>query len=619
VSKYVYPEPGQGSWGGTEYNATWYDSSWHFRKQHTVNAAAGAGTGYQVRINAHYLNGTDGGADVYFGGKCKGGFGDVRFTAMDGVTLLPYWMETPISGNATFWVKISDNLTTQSAIIYLYYGNPAANSTSNGTATFDFFDDFTTDTGWTMDGASISCGTLNLEAQIGGGSNYALKDRPDGYEAYRFRFRGATSAETGYWQAYSRWPGYFPDGDQRYVIGEYGSDMTDVRYVSPEGDLPSISPAPDDDEGGHVLQVLKSGSNFTDTWDDSLYSSNSSISTPETGDGIAFCTAFINRTVQIDWVFLAKYVYPEPLFGGWGTEEGSGPVAPSPAAFLIWGTQAYGAPEILTGGPDEKNDSAVVCEEIWNYIASNGRFGYCSNYWGANTQPSFVYDTTHYYSDYFNDAWVFYKGHSIPTDCPLGWCDFSVHRGIYESEGRFSSFPAPADECIQDFRIFEDQRSAGGFRHRFVFLWTCGYGAASELGEIDWGNPPYYPPHSWGMMASWMGTTSLLPNAWNNNDNSSLCFISFEPYSAWFVMSTEHYAYNYGDFAAKFFENLSNDRTVTQALNAASQYAFGEEAFAECLLNQGYDMPNPDDMGQTNVTSYMRIWGDGDIKLPLGS
>jgi hypothetical protein len=47
-------------------------SCWHFRKQHTINAASGAGTGYQVRVNVHYLNGTDNGADVYLGGKCKG-------------------------------------------------------------------------------------------------------------------------------------------------------------------------------------------------------------------------------------------------------------------------------------------------------------------------------------------------------------------------------------------------------------------------------------------------------------------------------------------------------------------------------------------------------------------
>ncbi len=312
-----------------------------------VSYASGAGSGYQVRVNVHYLNGTDSGADVYLGGKCKGGFGDVRFTRPDGTTLLPYWMETPINDNATFWVRMEGlNLGYMPIPIYIYYGNPDADSLSNGTATFDFFDDFTTNTGnWTLEEATIDCGYLNLQAQTGGGPHYALKSRPDGYDDYRFRFRGGTAAEDGYWQAYSRWPGYFPDGVQRYVIGNYYSGLTQVRYVAPDGgDLSSISPAPDDDEGGHVLQVLKSGSNFTDTWDDYLFSSNSSISTPETGDGIAFCTAFINRTVQIDWVFLAKYVYPEPRLTSWGVEEGAGPVAPFARSFRYLGYSSLWPP-----------------------------------------------------------------------------------------------------------------------------------------------------------------------------------------------------------------------------------------------------------------------------------
>ncbi|MBI4127699.1 MAG: DUF2341 domain-containing protein, partial [Parcubacteria group bacterium] len=61
---------------------------------------------------------------------------DIRFTASDGVSLLPYWMES----DGRFWVK--SNLSSGANTLYMYYGNPSASSLSNGQSTFDFFDDF---------------------------------------------------------------------------------------------------------------------------------------------------------------------------------------------------------------------------------------------------------------------------------------------------------------------------------------------------------------------------------------------------------------------------------------------------------------------------------------------
>jgi hypothetical protein len=116
---------------------------WSYRKSHVINPASGAGTNYQVMIIAHYGSGTDSGADVYLNGKCRTDFGDVRFTASDGMTLLDYWMESKVDGDyAVFWVEITDDLSTNPVTIYIYYGNPSATTTSNGDNTFLFFDDF---------------------------------------------------------------------------------------------------------------------------------------------------------------------------------------------------------------------------------------------------------------------------------------------------------------------------------------------------------------------------------------------------------------------------------------------------------------------------------------------
>jgi len=86
---------------------------------------------------------TDSGEDVYLDEKCRTDFGDVRFTNNDGTTLLDYWMESKSdSDNAVFWVEVADDLSTNPATIYIYYGKSDEVTTSNGGNTFIFFDDF---------------------------------------------------------------------------------------------------------------------------------------------------------------------------------------------------------------------------------------------------------------------------------------------------------------------------------------------------------------------------------------------------------------------------------------------------------------------------------------------
>jgi len=90
----------------------------------------------------YYGSGVDSGSSVYLNGNCRSDFADIRFTSSDCLTLLSYWTETVSESNyATFWVKITDDLSTNPATIYLYYDNPTATSTSNGAATFLIYQD----------------------------------------------------------------------------------------------------------------------------------------------------------------------------------------------------------------------------------------------------------------------------------------------------------------------------------------------------------------------------------------------------------------------------------------------------------------------------------------------
>jgi len=107
---------------------------WFYRKEHRiVGSTAGAVTDYQIRIKVHYGSGTDDGENVYLEGKCRADFGDVRFTAGDGVTPLSYWMEKKVDGEyAIFWVKVPYiPAYPGSTTIYIYYSNPDATRADN--------------------------------------------------------------------------------------------------------------------------------------------------------------------------------------------------------------------------------------------------------------------------------------------------------------------------------------------------------------------------------------------------------------------------------------------------------------------------------------------------------
>jgi hypothetical protein len=110
----------------------WYSTQWDCRKSGTISNSTGAGPrDYQVRIQAHSGSGTDSANNVYLNGYCRSDFGDVRFTNGAGDALLDYWLENITDDVATFWVEVYEDLSSTERLIYIYYGNPVAATTSN--------------------------------------------------------------------------------------------------------------------------------------------------------------------------------------------------------------------------------------------------------------------------------------------------------------------------------------------------------------------------------------------------------------------------------------------------------------------------------------------------------
>ncbi|MFA5169482.1 MAG: DUF2341 domain-containing protein [Candidatus Paceibacterota bacterium] len=131
-------------------------TGWSYRKPITVTSTSAA-TDYQVKLTVSYI-----------ASKMNADFSDLRFTSSNGSTELSYWIESyTASTSAIVWVKVP-SLASGANTIYMYYGKSSVATTSNGTNTFIFFDDFNgTLSKWMSVGSNSQCSPSTNS--IGGG------------------------------------------------------------------------------------------------------------------------------------------------------------------------------------------------------------------------------------------------------------------------------------------------------------------------------------------------------------------------------------------------------------------------------------------------------------------
>jgi hypothetical protein len=107
-------------------------TGWSYRRPVTINNTNNSNelTDYQVLVVVDT-------ASLIQQGKMQADCDDIRFTDSDGSTLLPYWLEGPINAaNTKIWVKVPSIPASGVKVIYLYYGNPTAQSESSIADTF---------------------------------------------------------------------------------------------------------------------------------------------------------------------------------------------------------------------------------------------------------------------------------------------------------------------------------------------------------------------------------------------------------------------------------------------------------------------------------------------------
>lgn len=276
----------------------WLDG-WDHRQGITITGSIGAGTNYQIML------------DVTYDANMQADFDDIRFTAANGVTELDYWCEDyTASTDAIFWVEVADNLNTTQEI-YMYYGNDAVSTTSDGDDTFLFFDDFNDASidpaKWTEDGATESGGYLSLAV---GNKWLGSVDHVQSGTAIEARTKqaGARKHNLGYANTWAvsnpQWIHHAFDGDT--FMYEGNTDTGTKSYPLDTYCIESIY-WKDVDEGEY--DVDRAGRQDRDDAD--IPDSDMHVGAQTWGSSTA---AYI-----IDWIFVRSWIETEPiaLFGLW--------------------------------------------------------------------------------------------------------------------------------------------------------------------------------------------------------------------------------------------------------------------------------------------------------------
>ncbi len=96
----------------------WFDNHWSYRRQVTVpNPGTVVLTDFQVKITLD---------NTFEFPKALADGSDIRITASDGTTLIPFWIEEwNVAGTAaSIWVKVPV-IATVGTNVFIYYGNPS--------------------------------------------------------------------------------------------------------------------------------------------------------------------------------------------------------------------------------------------------------------------------------------------------------------------------------------------------------------------------------------------------------------------------------------------------------------------------------------------------------------
>lgn len=315
-------------------------------------------------------------------------FGDVRF--YNTTHALNYWMEEKYDGeNATFWVQISNDLSSEDQIVYVYYGATGKTTTSDGSF-FEFFDDFSGDLSqWTQRSGTwtISAGTLKSAETTG--AQIASTASSFGDVALRCKWKRETTI------IYSRNELGFlarsTDSNNFYMSQVVQASPTSQyqlrKCTASSWDTWNLNISLTHDENWATQDFYLYNDSLKARYNSSSYVEQTDSDHSSGSIGYRLGTYESGKYFYIDWVFVRKYVDPEPVHAGFGEEEQQPP-------------QDTQAPTYSDTG----HNSTLVSDPCMFYSKWTDETGLSGYIFGTNNTGSWVNETWASLSG--NPAWA---------------------------------------------------------------------------------------------------------------------------------------------------------------------------------------------------------------------
>ena len=300
-------------------------TNWNYRKPITISNTGSTLTDHQVLVTVDTLA---------LAGNIQVGCADIRFTDNGGIIPLSYWIESgPNTTSTKIWVKIS-SIANGNNTIYLYYGNSGAPSASNGTNTFNFFDDFLSSTidnsKWTWSAApgnvygtatlSISNSILTLTGGLN--TNWILRADKVPKSAFPFiiEYYAKTSESPSNHGAIVGASDFQIDawGRNSFSFGDAGTPGK--LYRSVENGVTTTN-ARTTTSTSYTRTKIIERSGGIDFYENNIPTNTITTNSPEVDMGAWMYVAQSPGVVNVDWVFIRKYASPEPALSTTGTEE----------------------------------------------------------------------------------------------------------------------------------------------------------------------------------------------------------------------------------------------------------------------------------------------------------
>lgn len=246
---------------------------------------------------------------------------------------------------------------------------------------------------------------------------------------------------------------------------------------------------------------------------------------------------------------------------------------------------------------EDFDDVKEVLDAINYYIDTYGDFDYSPNEQESDVTRTAVGNLAYYVETNYDYGTVFYKGHSSHYTCDNG--NGNVHGFLMDYTGNESG-------NIQDAYIWTKTINN---KHDFIFIWSCGQASIDMYDQFPGG---YCSECSAGrgMNYAWEKITGMSDDGYDDPDTGNNVFLGYNWSSPNFDQETDHYSFNYGDFAEYFYKYLLQyDKTVIQALDSASWDTIGDWYFADTDLRQGME-------GLNNQITALKVFGNGNNGLP---